>query len=118
MDADSFVGPDALQFMVAKFYSKRVMAVTPSMGIYKPKTFLQKVQHVGYDENNLTEDLEIALRIQSKDYVLENAPEAVVYTLAPKNFKELLYQNPYCNPVRLLFREELKQDQSQNMVIG
>ena len=129
MDADTFVQKNALKEMISHFYNEKVMAVTPSMGVYKPKTFLQKVQgieyymgvflrksfatvnaiHVtpgafsaysriffdkygGYDEGNITEDLEIALRIQSKGYIIENSPEAVIYTMAPKGFKELMVQ--------------------------
>lgn len=129
MDADTFVRENALKEMVSMFYSDNVMAVTPSMGIYSPKTFWQKVQHVeyymgvflrkafatmnavhitpgafsayrrefflkygGYDEHNITEDLEIALRIQSNNYIIENNPKAVVYTIAPPGFRELLVQ--------------------------
>lgn len=129
MDADTFVEKNALTHMVAHFYNDRVMAVTPSMGVYNPKNFLQKIQQVeyymgvflrkafatvnaihvtpgafsayskkffdkygGYDENNITEDLEIALRIQNKGYIIENAPDAVIYTMSPLNFKELLVQ--------------------------
>ena len=129
MDADSFVSPKALKKMIAHFYKDSVMAVTPAMGIYKPKGIWQRVQHIeyymgvflrkcfgamnaihitpgafsayrrefflkhgGYDENNITEDLEIALRIQSHNYVIENAQNAAVYTIGPKKFKELLVQ--------------------------
>jgi cellulose synthase/poly-beta-1,6-N-acetylglucosamine synthase-like glycosyltransferase len=129
MDADSFVNPDALQKMAAFFDNPKVMAVTPSMGVYKPRTFWQRIQHIeyymgvflrksfatvnaihitpgafsayrksffvkynGYDEHNITEDLEIALRIQSKHYIIENSPHSVVYTLAPSTFKPLLIQ--------------------------
>ena len=100
MDADSFVSPDALKKMVYYFKNEKVMAVTPSMGVYKPSGFLQRIQQIeyymgvflrksfatmnaihitpgafsayrksffekygGYDEKNITEDLEIALRI-------------------------------------------------------
>ncbi len=129
MDADSFIKPETVRRMVARFYKKEVMSVTPSMGVYKPKKIIERIQQIeyyigvflrksfaelnalyvtpgafsayrkeffdkygGYDENNITEDLEIALRIQSKDYIIENAPEAVVYTVAPKTFRDLLIQ--------------------------
>jgi cellulose synthase/poly-beta-1,6-N-acetylglucosamine synthase-like glycosyltransferase len=129
MDADTFVDSKAVRIMVSHFYSDDVMAVTPSMGVYKPKGILQRVQQIeyylgvflrksfaitnsihvtpgafsayrkkffekygGYDEDNITEDLEIALRIQSHDLLLENSPKAVVYTIAPRKFKDLLFQ--------------------------
>ena len=129
MDADTIVGKDALKKLIARFYDDRVMAVTSAMGIYKPRTFWQRVQHIeyylsvfmrkslvginaiyitsgafsayrkkffdkygGYDEDNITEDLEIALRIQSHDYVIENASKAAFYTVGPATFYQLLMQ--------------------------
>jgi len=129
MDADSFITPEALLKIMPYFYSKDVMAVTPSMTVHNPKSILQRIQQIeynmgvflrksfatvnaihitpgafsayrkeffmkygGYDEYNMTEDLEIALRIQSKGFIIENSPEAVVYTVAPRKFKELLIQ--------------------------
>lgn len=129
MDADSIVTPSALKKMLGYFNQKDVMAVTPAMKVYQPKTYLQKFQMVeyligiylrkayaylnslyiapgpfslyrkcffdkygGYDEKNLTEDMEIGLRIQSKGYQIENSIDASVYTQAPKNFKELAQQ--------------------------
>lgn len=142
MDADTFVHADALKKMIAHFYSDDVVSVTPSMGIYKPKSLLQRVQHIeyytgnflrksfaivnsihitpgafsayrksffekygGYQEGNITEDLEIALRIQKHDYIIENAPEAVIYTLGPKTFRELMVQRRrwYVGLVRNLY---------------
>jgi cellulose synthase/poly-beta-1,6-N-acetylglucosamine synthase-like glycosyltransferase len=64
--------------------------VTPGpFSIYRKKFF---EKHGGYDENNLTEDIEIALRIQSKGYHIENTLHALVYTVAPKTFLSLLKQ--------------------------
>lgn len=129
LDADSFVASNALKKMLGYFEDKDVMAVTPSLKVYKPKNFLQRIQlieyligiflrkifaildsiHVapgpfsifrkeffdrygGYDENNLTEDIEIALRIKSKKFKIENAADAIVYTLTPPSFTGLLKQ--------------------------
>lgn len=129
MDADSFAAPDALQRMVARFYSSSVMAVTSSISILHPRTVWQRIQaieyyltvfvrralsftnsiyitsgafsayrrsffidHRGYAEGTITEDLEIALRIQSNGYRIEYAPQAHVTTVGPSSFKELLYQ--------------------------
>jgi len=129
LDVDSFASPDALLKMVGYFKEKEVMAVTPSLKVYEPHSFLQRVQaiefllgvylrkafsfvgsiHVtpgpftlyrkwffdtygGYNHPNLTEDIEIALRIQSHHYVIENAMDASVYTMGVKEFKPLLKQ--------------------------
>lgn len=129
LDVDSIVKPNALKKMVGYFENRRVMAVTPSLKVYKAKSILQKIQmmefllgvylrkifsyfgsiHVTpgpftiyrktffkkygyYDENNLTEDIEIALRIQSRGYIIENAIDANVYTVGVKKFNPLLRQ--------------------------
>lgn len=64
--------------------------VTPGpFSIYR-KSFFD--QHGGFDEHNLTEDMEIALRIQAVGYEIENSINAEVFTMAPDNFKELLHQ--------------------------
>ncbi len=46
----------------------------------------------GYRTDTLTEDIEIALRIQSKGYKIENSVDACVFTRGPANFKPLLKQ--------------------------
>ncbi len=129
LDADSFVAPNALKRIIGYFNDNEVMAVTPSMKVYNPKTILQKIQmieylmgiflrkvfamlgsiHVtpgpfsiyrkvffdsygGFDEKNIAEDQEVALRIQSKKYIIENSETASVYTVSPKNFGDLLRQ--------------------------
>lgn len=46
----------------------------------------------GFDENNLTEDMEIAFRIQDAGYKIKNSLNAFVDTIAPKNFKQLIHQ--------------------------
>ncbi len=64
--------------------------VTPGcFSIYR-KAFFQKTGP--YDERNLTEDIEAALRIQSADYTIENSINANVYTTAHKNMKSLYQQ--------------------------
>lgn len=129
LDADSFATKGCLNKMVAYFENPKVMAVTPSLKIYKPKGLLQRVQSIeylvgiylrkifgmigsihvtpgpltiyrksffdkygGYDGNNITEDIEIALRIQSKRFIIENAVDANVYTVGPDNFSDLTKQ--------------------------
>jgi len=64
--------------------------VTPGpFSIYR-KSFFDK--YGGYDEHNITEDIEIAFRIQSKKYIIENSETASVYTVSPSSFKGLLRQ--------------------------
>ena len=46
----------------------------------------------GYQEGNLTEDIEIALRLQSRNYTIENAQNAYVYTPGPPKFMPLFKQ--------------------------
>ena len=129
LDSDSYVAPDALKKMVALFADPKVMAVTPTLKVYQPKTIWQHVQAVeylygvflrkafalldsihvtpgpftmyrkeffdkygGYDDNNITEDMEIALRIQSKHYRIENAIDANIYTSSPQKFMPLFRQ--------------------------
>ncbi len=129
LDADSFAAPDSIMNMVGYFDNPEVVAVTPAMKVFNPKTFLQKIQYIeyvfglflrkmfsfmgsinvtpgpltiyrktffdkygGYEENNLTEDIEIALRIQKHNLTIENSLNAGVYTVAPDKFKPLFKQ--------------------------
>lgn len=129
LDADSFVEPASLKKMVGFFCDPQIMAVTPSLKIYQPATFWQKIQsieyligvylrkvfsyfgsihvtpgpftifrtaffrqHGLYDEHNLTEDIEVALRIQSKQYRIQNTIDATVWTVGPRSFRALIHQ--------------------------
>ncbi len=46
----------------------------------------------GFDEKNITEDMEIALKLQQNDYKIKNAIDADVYTKAPEDLKTLYKQ--------------------------
>ncbi|MFC1728405.1 glycosyltransferase [Nanoarchaeota archaeon] len=129
LDADSFVMKDTLKKMIGYFERPKVMAVTPSLKVWKPKNILQKIQHIeylmgvflrkifsflgsihvtpgpftvyrkkffdkhgGYDEDNITEDIEIALRIQSNHYEIENSVDAFSYTPGVPGFRALFKQ--------------------------
>ena len=49
LDADSFVNPDALIEVVKRFESDAsIMAITPAMKVYRPKTVLEYMQSVEY----------------------------------------------------------------------
>ncbi|HOW37219.1 MAG TPA: glycosyltransferase family 2 protein, partial [Candidatus Pacearchaeota archaeon] len=77
-------------FSKKSFASVNSITVTPgAFSAYRREFF---VKYGGYNEKTLSEDLEIALRIQSHDYLIESAPDAVVYTVAPNTFKELVVQ--------------------------
>ena len=64
--------------------------VTPGPFTIYRKEFFDR--YGGYAEHNLTEDIEIALRIQKNGYRIENSTNAVVYTNVPLTFKDLLKQ--------------------------
>lgn len=126
LDADSFVGRDALRNMLRLYYhenSPDLAVVTPALKVKSPRNLLQKVQWIeylvmvlvsrlasnldclyvapgpfslyrtdiirnlgGFDEHNLTEDQEIAYRVQAHHYTLKQCPTAVVHTIAPATF--------------------------------
>ena len=66
-----------------------VHVVPGPFSIYR-KWFFDK--HGGFDTNNITEDTEMAMRIQMNHYRIENAIDAKVFTKGPKKFKPLLDQ--------------------------
>ncbi|MBS3088680.1 glycosyltransferase family 2 protein [Candidatus Pacearchaeota archaeon] len=77
-------------FLRKSFASMNAIHITPGAFSAYRKVFFEK--HGGFDEKNITEDLEVALRIQSLDYRLENAEEAAVYTIGPGTFRSLMVQ--------------------------
>ncbi len=62
---------------------------TPAFAIYKTGV-IKKLG--GFDENNITEDLEIGLRLKSKGHDIYNSLRSVVYTDVPKTFREFFRQ--------------------------
>jgi len=77
-------------FLRKSFASLKSIYISPGAFSAYRKSFFDK--YGSYDEKNITEDLEMALRIQSLNYVTENCPDAPAYTIAPSRFKELLIQ--------------------------
>jgi cellulose synthase/poly-beta-1,6-N-acetylglucosamine synthase-like glycosyltransferase len=64
--------------------------VTPgALSLYR-KDLLDK--YGGFDEDNITEDLEIAMRLQSHGYKIRIAVGSVTYTKVPDNIKDLKNQ--------------------------
>lgn len=129
LDADSFVDSLALKRIVTHFDDPEVMAVTPAVKVFEPKTVLQLIQHVeygwgiflrkmlsylgalyvtpgpfsifrtkvfrelgGYRAAHHTEDLEMALRMQTNHYKIVNAHDASVYTVTPETLSTLYKQ--------------------------
>lgn len=130
MDADSIIEEQIFQKVLPYFEDESVGAVTVSVKVHKPKSFLHKIIDLeyilglslflklfskfncvfvtpgpfsiyrkemfdvigGFDENNITEDLEIAYRIHKNGYKIENCIEASVNTVIPHNFKGLYTQ--------------------------
>jgi cellulose synthase/poly-beta-1,6-N-acetylglucosamine synthase-like glycosyltransferase len=77
-------------FIRKAFSSVNAVHITPGAFSAYRKTFFDK--YGGYDETNITEDLEMSLRIQYKGFTIEYAPNAPVYTIAPNKFCPLLVQ--------------------------
>ncbi|MBA7660354.1 hypothetical protein ES703_68356 [subsurface metagenome] len=77
-------------FLRKTFAALNAIYITPGAFSAYRKSFFD--EYGGFDEGNITEDLEMALRIQFKGYIIENCPEAPVYTIAHKRFKPLLIQ--------------------------
>ena len=64
--------------------------ITPGpFSIFRRQVFLELGP---YKEAHMTEDMEIALRMQSHNMKIDNAPTAVVYTNAPRSYKALFKQ--------------------------
>lgn len=59
------------------------------LSIYRAEFFRK---HGCFDETNITEDTEMAMRIQSHGYEIRNSISASVYTNVPVTFKSLLKQ--------------------------
>lgn len=83
------------EYMVNLFY-KRLMAildciqVTPGpFSVYR-RLALEKVG--GYDENNLTEDMEVTLKLQKAHYKIKQVTTTEVYTIPPSRFKDFYKQ--------------------------
>lgn len=129
LDADSEVDSEALRHIIDKFSDIEIMAVTPSMKIRNPDTFVRMMQNAEYNMGiflrkimglidaqyvtpgpfsifrtavfaqignyrhaHNTEDLEMALRMQSKHMKIACADKAVVYTVGPRTLYRLYRQ--------------------------
>lgn len=77
-------------FLRKVFATLNAIYIAPGAFTCYRKRFFE--EHGGYDEGNITEDLELALRIQSKGYRTENCADANIYTVGPPTFKKLSKQ--------------------------
>lgn len=77
-------------FIREAFASYNAIHITPGAFSAYRKSFFDK--YGGFEEGNITEDLEMSLRVQYKGYLIENSNESIAYTHAPKNFMGLLIQ--------------------------
>ena len=66
-----------------------IFGATGGASLFRRKDFIK----IGmFDENNLTEDLEISLRLQKYNYKIIQVLDSEVYTIAPETFKEFYKQ--------------------------
>jgi cellulose synthase/poly-beta-1,6-N-acetylglucosamine synthase-like glycosyltransferase len=77
-------------FLRKAFASVNAIHVTPGAFSAYRRNLFKKIG--GFEARNITEDLEMSLRIQLHHYVIENSTEATIFTTAPKSFKELALQ--------------------------
>jgi len=77
-------------FLRKAFASVNAIHITPGAFSAYRKSFTDK--YGGYDEDNITEDLELSMRIQYHNYKIENSPIAPAYTIPPRRFSHLLKQ--------------------------
>ncbi len=76
-----------IEYLISFGFFQSVLAdingimVTPGpMSLFRKKV-LDEIG--GFDTTNITEDMEIAMRMQSRHYRIASAPEAVIYTVVP-----------------------------------
>ena len=129
LDADSFVDSKALREIIPFFDNPEVMAVTPSVQIWKPDNIIRRIQAAEYMIGEFTrklfsrlnalyvtpgpfsiyrrdvfkqignfvkayntEDMEMALRMQANHMKIENAHNALVFTVSPPTIPSLYKQ--------------------------
>ncbi len=84
-----------LDYIIAAFIRKlmsriNTLHVTPGvLSIYRTEV----IRQLGcFDANNITEDLEIAMRLQYHRYIIQMQPESITYTEVPSTLKALWSQ--------------------------
>ncbi|MFB6246701.1 MAG: glycosyltransferase family 2 protein [Candidatus Pacearchaeota archaeon] len=77
-------------FLRKVFASLNSIYIAPGAFSAYRKSFFDK--YGGYEEGNIVEDLELAMRIQYHGFRTENSPTARIRTIGPRTFKPLLKQ--------------------------
>ena len=84
-----------LEYILATFIRKLMskidtLHITPGvLSVYRTD-LIKKLG--GFDENNITEDLEIALRLRANNYSVKMSSDSITYTKVPSTFKQLWNQ--------------------------
>ncbi len=83
-----------LEYTLASFHMSLMgkansLSFAPAYTMFRRKFFLE---HGGFDKGNLTEDLEIALRVQKNHYNIDYILDSCAITFVPENFKSLFRQ--------------------------
>jgi cellulose synthase/poly-beta-1,6-N-acetylglucosamine synthase-like glycosyltransferase len=103
VDLEFIIG---LSLFLKVFSFFNCVQVTPGpFSMYRAKV-LKEIG--GFDEDNITEDLEIAYRIHKAGYIIENCMEAKVHTTVPPTFKSLFVQRRrwYSGAIQTLFQHK------------
>lgn len=84
-----------LEYILSTFIRKLMskidtLHITPGvLSVYRTKI----IKNLGgFDENNITEDLEIALRLRANNYSVKMSPNSITFTNVPSTFKQLWNQ--------------------------
>jgi len=83
-----------IEYMMSAFARKVLtffdsLYITPGFSIYKTSVIKRLG---GFDELNITEDLEIGLRLKSKGFNIQTSLDDSAYTKVPENFRKLFNQ--------------------------
>ncbi|MGC9133567.1 MAG: glycosyltransferase [Nanopusillaceae archaeon] len=74
---------------IALDYMSAIFIAPGPFSVFKKEVF----DKIGlFDEKNITEDMEIALRAQKNKLKIKYCPESIIYTKPPDSFKKLLKQ--------------------------
>lgn len=84
-----------VEYMISMFLNRILSHLDSNYVAPGPFSLYRKqtvIETGGFDENNLTEDQEIAYRMQSKHHDIIHCHDAYVHTIAPENLKGLSKQ--------------------------
>jgi cellulose synthase/poly-beta-1,6-N-acetylglucosamine synthase-like glycosyltransferase len=70
-------------------FNNAIHIIPGPLSVYRSEYF---AKHGGFDEANITEDTEMAMRMQSHGYTIRNSMGAMVYTITPTKFSQLNQQ--------------------------